>query len=71
MVGGYGGVLDGARQVVKCVGNSVFWSYLRLSDVVVADFNGVGYEGGFGGGVDNLEAAVVLEGMANAAEVVS
>ena len=65
MVGGCGGVLDGARQIVECVDDSVFWSYLRLSKVVAEDFDGVGDEGGFDGGVNDLKAAVVLEGGAN------
>ena len=42
VVGGCGGVLDGARQVVERVDNSVLWSYLWLGEVVVEGFNGVG-----------------------------
>ena len=65
MVGGCGGVLEGARQEVECVDDSVLWSDLWLGEVVVEDFDGVGDEGGLGGDVDDLEAAVVLEGGAD------
>ena len=37
------------------------WSDLWLGEVVVEGFDGVGDEGGLGGGVDDLETAVVLE----------
>ena len=37
-----------------------------MGEVIVEDFDGVGDEGCLGGGVDDLKAAVVLEGGANA-----
>ena len=65
VVGGRGGILEGARQEVEGVEDYVLWSDLYLGEVVVENFDGVEDEGCLGGGIDNLEAAVVLEGGAN------
>ena len=43
----------------------VVWSDLWLGEVVVEDFVGVGDEDGLAGGINDLKAAVVLEGGAN------
>ena len=42
--------------------NTVFVSDSRLSEVVVAELDSVGEEKGLGGGVDDMEAMIVLEG---------
>ena len=65
VVGGRRGVLEGARHEVEGVDDSVLWSDLWLGELVMEDFDGVEDEGGLGGGVDNLEAVVVLEGGAD------
>ena len=74
MVGGCEGVLEGARQEVEGMDNSVLWSDFWLGEVVVEDFDGVGDEDCLGGGINDLEAAVVFEdgadGEASAAAVV-
>ena len=44
---------------------AIFVSGGWLRKVVMAEFNSVGDKDGFGGGVDDLEAAVVLQGGAD------
>ena len=65
MVGGRGGFLEGGGEEVEGVDDSVFCGDGRLREIVVQDLDGVGDDEGFGGGVDDLEAAVVVEGGAN------
>ena len=65
MVGGGGGVLDGAGEEVEGVDYSVFCCYLGLGEVVMEDFDGIGDERGIGGGVNYAESAVVFKGGAD------
>ena len=44
VVGGGGGVLDGAGEEVEGVDYPVFYCYLGLGEVVMEDFDGVGDE---------------------------
>ena len=60
-----GGLFEGAGEEVEGVEESIFVCDGWMREVVVAEFNGVGDEEGFGGGVDNLEAAVVFQGGAD------
>ena len=50
---------------MKGVEEAIFVSGGWLRKVVMAEINGVGDKGGFCGGVDDLEAAVVLQGGAD------
>ena len=61
VVGGCGGVLEGGGEEVEGVDYSVFCGDGGLREIVVQDLDGVGDDEGFGGGVDDLEAAVVVE----------
>ena len=65
MVGGRGGVLEGARQEVEGVDNSVLLSDLWLGEIIVEDFDGIGDEGRLSGGINDLKAEIVLEGGAD------
>ena len=56
-----GGILDGAGYKVEGMYDSVLGSDLWLGEVVVEYLDGVVDDDLFGYGVDNLEAAVVLE----------
>ena len=49
---------------------AIFVSGGWLREVVIAELNGVGYKGGFCGGVDDLEAAVVFQSGADLEAVV-
>ena len=42
------------------MGDAVAFSHRWLREVVVEKFGGVGEEEGFGGAIDNVEAAVVV-----------
>ena len=55
-----GGFLEGAGEEVEGVEEAIFMSDGWMRKVVMAEFNSVGDREGFCGGVDNLEAAVVL-----------
>ena len=65
MVGGGGGILDGAGEEVEGVDYPVFCCYLGLGEVVMEDFDGVGDQRGLGGGGDYAKAAVVSKGGAD------
>ena len=60
-----GGLFDGAGEEVEGVEESIFVRDCWMRDVVVVEFNSVGDEEGFSGGVENLEAAVVFQVGAN------
>ena len=57
---GGGGFLEGAGEEVKGLEEVICVSGGWLRKVVMVELKGVGDKGGFCGGVDNLEAAVVL-----------
>ena len=60
-----GGLFEGAGEKVEVMEESIFVRDGWMRKVVVAEFNSVGDEEGFSGGVDDLEAAVVLQGEAD------
>ena len=60
-----GGFLEGAREEVKGVEEEIFVSGGWFREVVIAELNGVGGKGGFCGGADDLEAAVVFQSEAD------
>ena len=62
---GGGGFLQGAGEEVKGVEEAICVSVGWFREVVMAELNGVGDKGRFFGGVDDLEAAVVLQGGAD------
>ena len=64
-----GGFLEGAGEEVKGVEEAICVSRGWLREVVMAELNGVGDKGGFCGGVDDLESAVVLQGGADVESV--
>ena len=66
---GGGGLLEGSGEEVKGVEEAICVSGGWLSEVVMAELNGVGDKGGFCGGVEDLEAAVLLQGGADAEDV--
>ena len=57
-----GGFLEGTGEEVKDVEEAICVSGGWLREVVMAELNDVGDKGGFCGGVDDLEVAVVLQG---------
>ena len=59
-----GGFPEGAGEEVKGVEEAIFVSGGWLREVFMEEVNGVRDKGGFCGGVDDLEAAVVLQGRA-------
>ena len=65
-----GGLFEGAGEEVEGMEESIFVRDGWMCEVVVAEFNSVGDEKGFVGGVDDLEAAVVFQGGANVESVV-
>ena len=56
-----GGLFEGAGEEVEGMEESIFVRDRWMCKVVVAEFNCVGDEEGFSGGVDDLEAAVVFQ----------
>ena len=58
-------ILEGIGEEVESMEDEVFVSDGWLGEVVVMEFDCVREEKGFGGGVDNVEAAVVIEGGSN------
>ena len=64
-----GGLFEGAIEEVEGVEESIFVRDGWMHKVVLAEFKSVGDEEGFGGGDDNLKAAVVFQGGANVEDV--
>ena len=54
--------MEGVGEEVESMKDGVFVSDPVLGEVVVMKFGRVREEKGFGGGVDDVEAAVVIEG---------
>ena len=54
--------MEGAGEEVESMEDTVFVSDSGLGEVVVAEFDSVGEEKGFGCGVDDVEVTVVLKG---------
>ena len=61
---GSGSFLEGAGEEVKGMEEAICMSGGWLREVVMAELNCVGDKGGVFGGVDDLEAVVVLQGEA-------
>ena len=57
--------MEGVGDKVESMEDAVFISDGWLGEVVVAEFDRVKEEKSFGGGVDDVEAAVVIEGGSN------
>ena len=60
-----GGLFEGTGEEVEGMEDSIFVRDGWMREVVVEEFNSVGDEEGFGGCVDDLEAAMVFQGRAN------
>ena len=65
VMGGHGGVLVGRGEELEGVDDSILCGDGGLREVVVQDLDGVRDDEGFGGGVNDLEAVVVVEVGAN------
>ena len=58
-------IVEGIGEEVECTENAVLVRDGGLGEIVVSKLDCVGEDEGFGGGVDDLEATVVIEGGAD------
>ena len=61
----YQGVFDGTCEEIEVMDNEIFRCEDRLDQVIMPELDGVGEEEHFGGAIDNMEAAEVMEGRAD------
>ena len=57
----YRGIFDGTREELEVMDNEIFRCEDRLDQVIMPELDGVGEEEHFGGAIDNMEAAEVME----------
>ena len=58
----YRGIFEGTCEELEVVDNEVFRCEDRLDQVRMPELDGVGEEEHFGGAIDDVEAAEVMEG---------
>ena len=58
-------IFDGTREELEVMDNEIFICEDRLDQLIMPELDDVGEEEHFGGAIDNVEAAELMEGRAD------